>query len=122
MYYNVIIAGSRNCPEDKKLVNEAMSQLAIPEGFKPYIISGGARGADRAGEMWARSNKHPLRVIPAQWGKHGKMAGYMRNRDMVEIADALVALWDGTSKGTWHTIELAKHKGIPVVIYSVKGV
>ena len=44
------------------------------------------------------------------------IAGYLRNKQMAEYADALIAFWDGESKGTKHMIDLAKKNGLKVRI------
>ena len=51
-----------------------------------------------------------LSTSPADWDLDGKSAGFKRNVKMAEYADALVAFWDGESKGTKHMIETAKEK------------
>ena len=75
------------------------------------VISGGARGADKIGEDIASSYYIDTKIFPAKWDEHGKAAGYIRNKEMAEYANALLAFWDGKSKGTKHMIDLAlKHK------------
>ena len=110
-----IIAGSRGVIKYRHLV-AAMS--SVP--FMPtVIISGTARGADRLGEKYARKNKITLEKYPAEWNKHGKAAGMIRNREMASVADALVALWDGKSRGTLNMIKTAKDFGLVVFVYNV---
>jgi len=79
----------------------------ISEGITE-IISGGARGADTLAEMYARHRALPVKVFPAEWDKYGKSAGFRRNADIVKNSDIIVAFWDGKSKGTKHTIDLAR--------------
>jgi hypothetical protein len=107
-----IIAGSRSITS-LRIVAEAIKE----SGFKiTQVVSGGARGVDSLGEEWAKIWNIPVvRFIP-DWGKHGKRAGYLRNSDMANYADALIAIWDGKSRGTKHMIDLAKAKGIKVYI------
>ena len=52
--------------------------------------------------------------FPADWERHGKAAGYIRNREMAQNADALVAFWDGESRGTKSMIDLAKEYDLAV--------
>lgn len=80
------------------------------------IISGGAAGADALGERYATAEKIPLTVIIADWQKHGKAAGPMRNTEIVERADQIIAIWDGQSTGTADTIRKAKAQGKEVMI------
>ena len=75
------------------------------------IVSGGARGADSLAEKYAKERNIPLTVIPADWEKYGRSAGFIRNTYIVEKADEVLAFWDGKSPGTKHSIELAKKLG-----------
>lgn len=112
----VIIAGSRTLGFNE--VRQAMVN-AITEGLKPtLIVSGTANGVDRAGELWAFKAGLPVIKYPADWDNLGKRAGYVRNKIMSENADALVAVWDGRSKGTDHMIRLAKNKNLQVYVYT----
>lgn len=118
MKSKIVIAGSRSVPQiflwyariDKLLVN--LSQ------YEKEIISGGARGADTVGEMYAKERGYKLTVIKPEWDKYGKKAGFIRNKQMIDYActegalPLLIAIWDGKSKGTQHTINLAKQANI----------
>ena len=55
-----------------------------------------------------------MRVFPADWDKYGKRAGYLRNVQMAEYADALLAFWDGESRGTKNMIDEALSRGLKV--------
>jgi len=108
----VIIAGSRNITNYDALCEMVLrSKLDITE-----VVSGGARGVDRMGEAWAGYYNIPIRIFPADWFRSGKAAGYIRNEEMANYADALIALWDGKSYGTANMINLAKKKDLPVYI------
>lgn len=110
-----IIAGSRTAT-NYDILPRAIA--AMP--WKPtVIISGSARGADVLGERWATENGIPLLRMPADWKTHGVRAGYLRNIEMAEKADALLALWDGKSPGTAHMIEIAKRKGLLVSVWRI---
>lgn len=80
------------------------------------IVSGGAKGADSFAEQWAKENSVPTKIFYPEWDKHGKKAGYIRNVEIVQNSDALIAFWDGVSKGTEHSINLARAQEIPVSI------
>lgn len=111
-----IIAGSRGCQDIRDLY-AAINQC----GWAPsVVISGGARGADRLGEVWARENGVGCEVVRAQWDTYGKSAGYKRNQQMATMADALIALWDGESRGTKHMIEIAKRTGLRVHVQRIQ--
>ena len=111
-----IIAGSRGF-EDYKFMSQALSKI---EFEITEVVSGTARGADRLGERWAKDNGMPISKIPADWDHHSKAAGYIRNEEMAKCSDALVAFWDGKSKGTKHMIDIAKRYQLKVKIVSTK--
>lgn len=108
-----IIAGSRDCTDNRELLTALASCGWIPT----TVISGTARGADKLGEMWAAEHKVPCEHFPADWNRHGKAAGYRRNEQMAESAEALIALWDGVSRGTKHMIDIARRKGLRVHVH-----
>jgi len=99
-----IIAGSRD-------FNDYALLKRIVEGVDwdiTLVVSGTARGADKLGEQWAEETKTDLVRFPADWDKHGKRAGHIRNEDMAKNADACIVFWDGKSRGTANMISLAK--------------
>ena len=81
------------------------------------IVSGGARGADSLGEHYAKENGIDTRIFPPDWERYGKSAGFRRNRTIVDNCDMMAAFWDGSSRGTQNTIELARAAGKPVRIF-----
>lgn len=113
----VIIAGSRNVPQDHQPIYY-VADAYVKSGFSATeIVSGGCRGIDLAGEEFANERKIPIKRFNPDWSAHGKAAGPMRNIQMSEYGDALIALWDGVSKGTRNMIQLAELKGLKVYIY-----
>lgn len=110
-----IIAGSRNISDYSSLL-QAVSEL---DWFISVVISGTARGVDRLGERYAKEHNLPVEKYPADWDRYGKSAGYRRNELMAERAEALLALWDGESRGTKHMIDIAKKKGLKIYIYQI---
>lgn len=111
----VIIAGGRDIT-DYNLVFKAY----IASGYTATeIVSGGARGVDTLGEQLAKSTSIALKVFPADWDRHGKRAGHIRNAQMADYADALIAIWDGVSKGTGNMIQQAQRKKLQVFVYKV---
>lgn len=74
------------------------------------IIHGQAVGPDDMAAIWARKNQFNVLAMPAQWDLFGKSAGYRRNVEMINICDYVFAAYDGHSKGTAHTIKLAKER------------
>ena len=115
--FKVIIAGSRGFSNYKLLKEKCNKYLC--EKRKEYniiIISGGARGADTLGEKYAQDEGFSLEKFPANWNKFGKSAGFKRNEQMAEVADALIAFWDGKSHGTKHMIEIMENKKLLVKV------
>ena len=111
-----IIAGSRHIHNyDDLLIAVKHSKFRITE-----IISGGARGVDVMGECYARENNIPLVIVPAQWEKFGKRAGFFRNTEMATMANALIALWDGESRGTKMMIDIAYNLDLSIFVHYVK--
>lgn len=70
--------------------------------YNPYIeiVSGGAKGADSLGEIYATNNLIKIKKFIPDWDKHGKAGGHIRNRQMGDYATNLVAFWNDKSKGT----------------------
>jgi len=115
--FRVIIAGSRQFNNYGLLSAKCdgiLSQKRMTH--KIVIISGTARGADTLGEQYARERGYNLRQFPADWDQFGKSAGYRRNCQMAENADALIAFWDGQSAGTRHMIEIARERNLAIRI------
>ena len=115
MITRIIIAGSRNF-KDYDLLKEIVDSVIVKvySDDEITIISGTARGADQLGEKYAKENSLPVERFPADWERYGKKAGFIRNYQMANNADVLIAFWDGTSKGTKMMIDLAKKKGLKV--------
>lgn len=78
------------------------------------VVSGCCRGVDRAGEEWARQRGIPVKRFPANWKKFGVAAGPIRNAEMAEYAEALVAIPTGVSRGTRDMIDKAKARGLEI--------
>lgn len=122
----VIVAGSRNISHQPTVdcaiifaFNEWMAKDPTNWRyyFRPEIVSGGAHGVDFCGERYAKKRNLALKVFPAEWDKYGKRAGFLRNEEMAQYADALIAVWDGESRGTAHMIKTMEALGKPVYIY-----
>ena len=115
--FRVIIAGSRNFNNYEILKKECDAFLLDKKKkYNIIIISGGARGADFSGEKYAQDEGFSLEKLPANWNKFGKSAGFKRNEQMAEVADALIAFWDGKSHGTKHMIEIMENKKLLVKV------
>lgn len=101
----VIVAGTRDF-YDYELLEQKLNRVLV--NLKDVeIVSGNASGADSLGERYALEHGLKLTKFPADWSKYGKRAGYIRNKQMAEYAQCLVAFWDGVSRGTKLMIDLA---------------
>ena len=106
----VIIAGSR-----EGFVARNVFEAIEESGFTiTEVVSGTARGVDKDGEYWAKLNSIPIKQFPADWENLGKSAGFLRNKQMAEYANALIAVWDGKSKGTENMISIMKKLNKPI--------
>jgi hypothetical protein len=84
------------------------------------VITGGARGADFEGILWAKSREIPFKIYHAHWDLYGKSAGYIRNEKMLEEEkpDVVIAFPGGV--GTDHMRNLAFGKGYKVINYNAE--
>lgn len=119
----LIIAGSRTVHPDNVAINGAISDafgaatlLRISE-----IVSGGANGADACGEHYAKAHGLAIKQFPANWDKHGKAAGKLRNREMADYADAALVFWDGMSSGSCDMVTRMVARGKPVRVVPMKA-
>ena len=111
----VIIAGGRDYHNYETLL-EAITEAQFDI---TTVVSGGANGVDALGERYADEMNKELNVFNADWETHGRAAGPIRNRKMAENAEALIAIWDGQSRGTKNMIETATKKGLLVYVKRV---
>lgn len=93
----LIIAGSRTLNASVEEIHALVVHYKIQA---THIVSGTASGIDQCGEAYAKACGLPLARFPADWNKHGRAAGMIRNRQMAENADALLLIWDGQSRGS----------------------
>lgn len=107
----VAIVGSRNYPNKLDVLDYVD---ALPNGT--VVITGGATGVDSWAEEAARDNWLEVVVHLPDWKTHGKAAGPIRNRTIVQDAGRVVAFWDGLSRGTASTIQIARELGKPVEV------
>lgn len=116
--YRLIITGGRDFNDHGYLRScclPIVDKLTIQH--EVIIMSGHAKGADMLGEMLAHEQGLKLEIYPADWKAHWRSAGFRRNEQMGDIANGLIAFWDGNSHGTQHMIEYAKNKGLDVHVF-----
>lgn len=114
----VIIAGGRDFSDYETLSSNC--DRILQNVKKVEIISGRCSGADELGERYARERGYKIKLFPAQWGTLGRKAGPIRNKQMAEYSDALIAFWDGESKGTGGMIGLAEENGLQINVVFTK--
>lgn len=107
----VSIIGSRSFNNYEQLSQE-LDRFAQSEG-QPIteIVSGGATGADTLAKRYARERGIPLRVFLPDYAAHGRVAPLIRNQAIIDACTVVVAFWDGRSKGTAHSLRLARRRG-----------
>lgn len=110
----VLVCGSRRW-HDRDRIGRRMFDL--PPSDETVVVHGAARGADRIAEQEAQKCGLFVEAHPADWERHGKRAGIIRNLEMLDSGvDLVIAFWDGRSSGTKHTMDEAHRRGIPVEV------
>ncbi len=85
------------------------------------IISGGAGGIDTLAEQYADAHRLSKWIIRPQYDRYGRGAPIKRNREMVDMADRVLVVWDGISKGTAITVAYAKKQQKPLTLILNEG-
>lgn len=113
--FKVIIAGGRDF-NDYEALKQACDFYLSQTHKRITIVSGKAKGADTLGERYAEERGFKISAHPADWDQYGKSAGFIRNREMAEEANALIAFWDKSSRGTASMIDLANKHNLTVAV------
>lgn len=127
----VLVCGSRHFTDEVAVARhltmaaygddpiEPGSWLSIPRDL--VIVEGGTKGADTLAKEWAIKHNIPFEEYPADWNKHGKAAGPIRNKQMLDEGkpDLVIAFLVPNSKGTKNMIEQAEKAGVPVKIINI---
>ena len=120
----VIIAGGRDFT-NVNVMATALNNLQdvdhVIEIEKLTLICGMARGADLTAYKLFSEAGLPVEKYPANWDQYGKQAGYIRNTQMANVADMLIAFWDGESRGTAHMIHTARARNLKVLVFNYEG-
>ena len=107
----LLIAGSRS-------IKEFDLSPYVPKETE-LIISGGAEGVDRIAEEYADTHRMSNLILRPRYELYGRAAPLKRNEKMIEIADAVLVVWDGASRGARYTMEYAKKKNKPLTVVEV---
>jgi hypothetical protein len=104
--YKLAVVGSRNFTW-RPTIYAILEKVFIIKG--PFIlVSGGCKGPDKIAEDWAKSRNIETQIFHPDWDQHGRAAGPIRNKLIVEESDFVFAFWDGKSKGTLSSINYCK--------------
>ena len=113
--FRVIIAGGRDFSDYELLKRKVLFYTnEVNRDNLIVVVSGKAKGADSLGEKLAKEIGWKVLEYPADWDTNGKSAGYIRNTEMAKNSDALIAFWDGKSRGTKHMIDTAEKNDLLV--------
>lgn len=108
----VLVTGGRRFSDAAFLI-ETLDWLNASRKFS-LLVHGGASGADKLAGEWAKARMVPVKVYMAEWSKHGRAAGPIRNRDMLQETPALVVAFPG-GIGTANMVQVAREHGIEVI-------
>lgn len=115
---NIAIVGSRNF-KDYEFMKSVIETYIIENSLEQTIIvSGGAKGADALAEKFASEKGYGTLIFLPEWEKYGRGACSVRNTQIIENADVVIAFWDGASRGTKDSIDKAKKMGKKLMIHS----
>ena len=98
------------------------SRGTVPTNLAEYladcdeIVSGGAKGVDACAAKYAKEHNIPLKEFMPEYKRYGRGAPIVRNRQIVDYADHILAFWDGKSKGTQWVIKYAEMCGKPCTV------
>lgn len=122
MFY-LLICGSRSYSNYYEF--EKVADFLLKNKKDIVVVSGGSKGADKLAEEYCHNKNIEIIIFNAEWNKYGKSAGFRRNTEMISfIKDkeqkGILAFWDMESKGTGHSIKLAKKENIPIRIFDTR--
>ena len=107
----IAVVGSRNV---------SVSDIGRYISNADEIVSGGAVGVDSCAAEYAKKNKIRLTEFLPKYERYGRAAPIVRNKEIVDYADKIIAFWNGSSKGTLSVIKYAQKEGKPCEIILCK--
>lgn len=107
--------GSRDWPTPHSVEHE-VRMLALEHGDDLVIVSGGARGVDTMAQEEAEAIGVETLIFKPDWKRYGRSAGFRRNHDIIDNADLVYAFQKDGSRGTQHSIDLARKQGKKVIV------
>ena len=115
----LIIAGDRNFTDYRFLAAKVTKILSRTNINDVEFVSGGARGTDRLGEIYAEQHGKTPKIFEAEWKKYGGPAGPMRNGKMARYGTHLIAFLKPGSRGTANMIKQARENGLKIRIIHI---
>ena len=129
----IAVVGSREFKDEDFIMEKLHDETKFLVEDRYTIISGGARGVDTIAEAFAKERDIETKIFEAKWNdltqpgaiiktsrngkKYDARAGFRRNKLIINEADKVIAFWNGSSKGTKHSIDLAIKANKPLDIY-----
>ena len=121
MMQNIILfCGSRGLERSSQIMDVITEELGELNSESTIIIHGGASGIDTLVDEIATYMKFKIIIYKPKYQIYGKKAPLIRNQEMVDIANKVIAIWNGRSHGTLYTINQAKKAGKQIKIYLFK--
>lgn len=114
----LIVAGSRSV-QDREFVFQRIFIFLMNKDVTEFVLGGCPTGPDEFALQYAKEYHHAVKLFPADWNKHGKSAGPIRNRQMAEYADHLLLIWDCQSKGSLNMKYEMRKLGKPIAEWIV---
>lgn len=121
MIHKLLIGGSRGFT-DHQLMMTVLLELVNTKMLSKdaTLICGMARGADMVAYDLFKEFQNPIIEMPADWNKHGKSAGFIRNQEMGQLCDGALLFWDGSSSGTKHMMRYMIQTGKPLFLVTLR--
>jgi hypothetical protein len=117
----LLVSGSRGIADVawvEARIEQSLRGWTVPFDQIALVVNGNAIGVDTIARKWAAAKGLPVKLFKPDWAKHGKAAGMIRNREMLQEATHVIAVWDGSSKGTKAVIDGALARGKPLCSYT----
>jgi len=117
---NIAVVGSRMF-NDYTLFKTSLEKILFELSVnKIKFISGGAIGSDNMAEKFAQESNINIKIIEPDWKQYGKGSAIIRNRQIVQLSDVVIAFWNNESKGTLSVINFAKKMKKNLFVINVK--
>lgn len=120
--FGLLVCGSRGIIDYEMFASKVDHLLSEVYQWRIHIITGDAKGVDEMARRYAEERGYELHTFYAMWNEYGRSAGMKRNVSMFKFLmenfqhPGCFAMWDGQSRGTEHSINLAKYWKIPLRI------